>query len=269
MRNIYHVQVLNIRLIFYKSNRSYKYIIDFEFLFSLNSNILIIETLSVVNSCSECLSSIDGTHKFCYNCGNPFLLGDGTLLLDGTRSECYINLIVDLQNTDPKPEPEYVTWFNYATQGSLQNSFSPDGKFLATGSKDYSIKTFDITKIKECFLEKNDIKPVLKTIYDHQQPVNQIKFHPNGMVLASCADDGFIKFFDLVKPSSKKTSDIFNYNEDYVFGSDDSGFGVNLIVLQMFLAHQNVVGYVVASLVENAIISCSEDSSARFWMGEN
>ncbi|KAJ3228207.1 cleavage stimulation factor, 3' pre-RNA, subunit 1, partial [Clydaea vesicula] len=117
-----------------------------------------IETLPVVNSCSECLSSVDRTHKFCYNCGNPLLLGDGTLLLDGTRSDCNINLIVDLQNTDPKPEPEYVTWFTTQHREACRTAaFSPDGKFLATGSKDYSIKILDITKIKECFLEKNDI----------------------------------------------------------------------------------------------------------------
>lgn len=93
-------------------------------------------------------------------------------------------------------------------------AFSEDGAFIATGSHDTSLKVLDASVIMARD-SSSDEKKVIKTLYDHTGPVNEVAFHPNGAVLASCAgklslpnidsiDDGNIKFFDLQKQNTKR-----------------------------------------------------------------
>ncbi len=85
-------------------------------------------------------------------------------------------------------------------------AFSPDGSFFATSSLDASIKMVQMSKLKENLKNPASTEtPLLKTIFDHSGPVNEITFHPNGHVLASASDDGSIKFFDLHKTYAKRS----------------------------------------------------------------
>lgn len=81
--------------------------------------------------------------------------------------------------------------------------FSPDGRFAATGSHDSSLKLLDVSKIKNRSGDTGD-KPVIRALYDHLEPVNDLSFHPNGLVLASCSNDQSIKLFDLSKSGVKR-----------------------------------------------------------------
>ena len=65
-------------------------------------------------------------------------------------------------------------------------AFSDDGNFIATGSQDTSLKVLDATVIMSRDTS-GDEKKVIKTLYDHTGPVNEVAFHPNGAVLASCS----------------------------------------------------------------------------------
>jgi cleavage stimulation factor subunit 1 len=47
-------------------------------------------------------------------------------------------------------------------------------------------------------------KPVIRTFYDHSMGVNDVAFHPNGILLASCSDDMHIKMYDLQRPNVKR-----------------------------------------------------------------
>ena len=43
-------------------------------------------------------------------------------------------------------------------------AFSPDGKYVTTGSSDNSIKVLEVSKMKK---DVGDEKPVIKTLYGH------------------------------------------------------------------------------------------------------
>ncbi|RVW91253.1 Cleavage stimulation factor subunit 50 [Vitis vinifera] len=54
--------------------------------------------------------------------------------------------------------------------------FSLDGRFVATGSADMSIKLFEISKIKQMMLpdantRDGPVRPVIRTFYDHIQVI--------------------------------------------------------------------------------------------------
>lgn len=85
--------------------------------------------------------------------------------------------------------------------------FSPDGRFVATGSADTSIKLFEVAKIKQMMLPDSrdgPVRPVIRTFYDHIQPINDLDFHPQNTVLISGGKDHTIKFFDFSKATAKR-----------------------------------------------------------------
>ncbi|XP_020704924.1 cleavage stimulation factor subunit 50 isoform X1 [Dendrobium catenatum] len=85
--------------------------------------------------------------------------------------------------------------------------FSPDGQFVATGSSDYSIKLLEVSKIKQMMVSEareGPIRPVIRTFYDHAEPINDLDFHPQGTILVSGAKDNTIKFFDFSKTVARK-----------------------------------------------------------------
>ncbi|KAI8850854.1 WD40-repeat-containing domain protein, partial [Chytridium lagenaria] len=111
--------------------------------------------------------------------------------------------------------PNYNPWFTTIHKEAVRTAaFSVDGRFIATGSADTSLKVLDVAKIRDAHRgggSEPAEKPVIRTLYDHQLAVNDVAFHPNGSVLASCSDDMSIKLYDLQKPNVKRS---FRYLQD-------------------------------------------------------
>ena len=63
-------------------------------------------------------------------------------------------------------------------------SFSPDGKMIASASRDKTIKLWDVATGKD-----------LRTLIGHQGSVNSVSFSPNGKTVASGSDDNTIKLW--------------------------------------------------------------------------
>jgi WD40 repeat protein len=72
--------------------------------------------------------------------------------------------------------------------------FTPDGKTLITGSRDKTIKFFEMPKL----IEK-------KTLTGHTAWVRSLAVSPDGKVLASAGDDNTIKFWDIAAGRHFKT----------------------------------------------------------------
>ncbi|KAJ1967267.1 hypothetical protein H4R35_006758, partial [Dimargaris xerosporica] len=100
--------------------------------------------------------------------------------------------------------PNYSQWYVGSHSGACTaTAFSADGCYAASGSADSSLKLFDVARLR-LRSENVEAKPVIRTLYDHADCVNDVAFHPNGMVLASCSDDATIKLFDLTKATGKR-----------------------------------------------------------------
>jgi len=109
----------------------------------------------------------------------------------------------------PRLETKFITTHK---QSCKTARFSPDGKYVATGSADASIKLLDVSKMLQCtvFSKAGDAaedvgaKPVIRSFHDHTLAVNDVAFHPSEPIVASASDDMTIKLFDFSKPLTIK-----------------------------------------------------------------
>eukprot|EP00842_Homolaphlyctis_polyrhiza_P004842 jgi/Hompol1/5359/HPOL_000404-RA len=114
---------------------------------------------------------------------------------------------------EPRICPDYASWFNTQHRGPCRTvGFSADGRFLATGSQDSTLKILDCQRLADVHSDSSDeVKKVVRTLYDHTDAVNDLQFHPNGLVLVSGSDDTQIKLYDMQKMHVKRA---FRYLAD-------------------------------------------------------
>jgi WD40 repeat protein len=107
---------------------------------------------------------------------------DGTLLASGGGENDKTVIIWNLGEKSSITLKGHSDWFG----GVLSVDFSANNKFLASASKDKTIKIWDIKEGKE-----------VKTLSEHTDHVNSISISPNNQILASGSDDKSLKLWDL------------------------------------------------------------------------
>ncbi|XP_015571998.2 cleavage stimulation factor subunit 50 isoform X1 [Ricinus communis] len=168
--------------------------------------------------------------------------------------------------------------------------FSPDGRFVATGSADTSIKLFEISKIKQMMLSDardGPVRPVIRTFYDHIQPINDLDFHPQNTVLISGAKDHTIKFFDFSKATAKKAFRViqdthnvrsvsFHPSGDFLLAGTDHQIAhlYDVNTFQCYLSANvpeigmnGAINQVRYSSTGGMYVTASKDGAIRLWDG--
>ncbi|KAJ1957690.1 hypothetical protein EC988_000700 [Linderina pennispora] len=184
--------------------------------------------------------------------------------------------------------PDYRLWYQTTHKGIATTAgFSNDGRYIATGSMDASLKLIEVDRLRGPSAEPAgpDEKPVIRAMYNHELGITGLAFHPNGLVLASCSSDRTIKLFDLTvvrgKHAFKTIQDNFAYRSiafhpsgEYIAAGGDAP-EIRLYDVktsQGYLlggdAHTKSVTQVRYSNTGSLVASSSSDGTVKLWDGQ-
>jgi WD40 repeat protein/energy-coupling factor transporter ATP-binding protein EcfA2 len=153
--------------------------------------------------------------------------------------------------------------------------FSPNGKMLASGSADSTIKLWD--------LEDANSSKELVTLKGHQATIYRVRFSPDGKTLASASEDRTVRLWDLTtKPHSvinegNSPVTVVRFSPDgkmLASAADNgtinirryrSGVKSTLEKPQGIRGHQETIGDLSFSADSKTLASASTDTSTKLW----
>lgn len=121
-----------------------------------------------------------------------------------------------------RPPPQFKTRYTAQhKQGVRSAAFSFDGRLCASGSMDTSIKVMDTSRMRMFGVvsgtaraglrsaanradQPDELRPVIRTYYDHVGTVTSLSFHPRQPILFSGSVDKTVKMFDLTRGGVNK-----------------------------------------------------------------
>ncbi|MCC6418954.1 MAG: hypothetical protein IT429_12030 [Gemmataceae bacterium] len=172
------------------------------------------------------------------------------------------------------PQPGVIATFKGHTDAVYSVAFSPDSKYLVTGSFDHSIKLWDLATGKEV---KTYSGPA-----GHQKQVLTVAFSPDGHLMATGGADNTLKIWDVPTTSPLRILDqndavnglalspdgtkLAAAGKDGVVGVFGTADGKRLFELK---GHAGPVNGVAFSVNNQILASAGADATVRFWNATN
>ncbi len=161
--------------------------------------------------------------------------------------------------------------FSGHSEGINAVTFSPDGRFLATVSRDTDVKLWDIVTGQQ-----------IGSLNAHAQPVNAVAFSPDSSQLATAGDDGFIILWNLerlelitvLNGQDGAVNDIvFHPNGERLLAGYSSGAMrlwdvVNRRSQLRLLGHTNAIRAVAINSSGSRFASAGVDGRIIIWNGD-
>lgn len=144
--------------------------------------------------------------------------------------------------------------------------FSPDNQYVATCSRDQSIRIWDV-----------NFGNLVAVCEGHQANIKSIQFSPNGKKILSLSFDKTVRIWDLKgKPITKIEGDGVYFNtasfspkgDFFATGSVDNSLNLwdlNGNSILTLTGHQDIVRHIAFAPDSLHFVSCSSDSTAILW----
>lgn len=153
-----------------------------------------------------------------------FAPGDEVLTVGGNDARLW----------DTKTEQERITFSPHAAVASA--NFSPDGRWIVTGSWDNSAKVWNAA----------NGQAVLKLTGGHEGFVNAAQFSPDGKFILTASDDGTAKLWQVELPQA-----------------DNPEMTPSATVVRTFTGHTDRVRFATFNPKGDAVLTTSDDKTAR------
>ncbi|CAG8555193.1 12221_t:CDS:2 [Ambispora leptoticha] len=172
------------------------------------------------------------------------------------------------------PNPNPISSFDGHTGNVTAVGFHCDGKWMASGSEDGTLKIWDTRSAQ---VQRN---------YDHKGPVNDVAIHPNQGELISCDQKGVIKIWDLSEnsctyelapeedvPLRSVTVAIDgsmlvaanNKGNCFVWKMSNTRDFTDLQPIYQFSAHKKYILRCLLSPDVKHLATCSADTTVKIW----
>jgi WD40 repeat protein len=146
--------------------------------------------------------------------------------------------------------------------------FSPDGRYVLSGSWDNTIRLWDVTTGRE-----------IKTFSGHSNEVRSVAFNPDGRQVLSGSDDNTVKLWDVATGREIRT---FSGHEDAIYSVAFSPNGRQVLSgsndntvklwdtatgreIRTFFGHSSYINSVVFSPNGKQVLSGSDDNTIKLW----
>ncbi|MDW7973025.1 MAG: caspase family protein [Thermodesulfovibrio sp.] len=138
--------------------------------------------------------------------------------------------------------------FEGRNRGVTSIAFSPDGRYIASGSHDTTIKLWEVSSGKK-----------MKTFKGHSSWITSVAFSPDGRYLASGSEDNTVKLWEI---NSEKVKNGINYINLFAILFSDLNIEKEI---KTFKEHSKGVTSIAFSPDGKYIISGSKDNTVKLW----